>query len=146
MSRPEVTNARTCSSTDEPIKYEYLDHTADVQIHAWGPSVENAIEQCVNAMYAYMTTDPATIEPVYSMDFRASGSDMCSLVYNLLDTCLYHFSTEPFFIGRTCRVLSLSRGDSVAPRRKHNPSDGICNHRPIGEGDKSDVRHVIKFL
>jgi hypothetical protein len=27
------------------IKYEYLDNTADVQIHAWGNSIEESFEQ-----------------------------------------------------------------------------------------------------
>ncbi|CAF4219274.1 unnamed protein product, partial [Rotaria magnacalcarata] len=28
-----------------PIKYEYLDHTADIQIHSWGDSIEESFEQ-----------------------------------------------------------------------------------------------------
>lgn len=27
------------------VKYEYLDNTADVQIHAWGNSIEESFEQ-----------------------------------------------------------------------------------------------------
>ena len=35
--------------------YEYLDHTADVQLHAWGPTLKESFEQCAKAMFGYIT-------------------------------------------------------------------------------------------
>ena len=57
----------------------------------------------------YMTTEIARVQPVYTMDFEASGHDLQSLVYNLLDTCLYNFCAEHFFIGCAAEVLKLER-------------------------------------
>ena len=65
-----------------------------------------------------MIEDVAKVECLYSMDFDACGHDMDSMLYSLLDTCLYHFNAEPFFIGRVCRVLKLRRGDGPFDERR----------------------------
>lgn len=44
-------------------KYEYLGHTADVQLLAWGDTPEEAFKQCAMAMCGYMT-DTDTVEPL----------------------------------------------------------------------------------
>ena len=88
--------------------YEYLDHTADVQFHAWGNSLEEALEQTLISMYGYMTELPS-VNVEYSFDLHASGRDLLSMLFKLLDEALYFFSTEPFFVGRVARVMSLDR-------------------------------------
>ncbi|VDN50332.1 unnamed protein product [Dracunculus medinensis] len=96
--------------TKEPVevKYEYLDHTADVQLHAWGKTLEEAVEQLLVSMYGYMT-ELSSVNVEYSFDMKASGIDLISLVARLLDEALYCFSTEPFFVGRIAEVLSFDR-------------------------------------
>jgi len=80
-------------------KYEYLDHTADVQLHAWGDSLEEAFEQCVMAMFGYMT-EIEKVDIEESQEIEAQGEDMLSLLFHLLDEFLFLFSAEPFFIAR----------------------------------------------
>ncbi|XP_038016789.1 protein archease isoform X2 [Motacilla alba alba] len=87
-------------------KYEYLDHTADVQLHAWGDTLEEAFEQCAMAMFGYMT-DTGTVEPLDTVEVEAEGHDLLSLLFHFLDEWLYKFSADEFFIPRLGRrVLS----------------------------------------
>uniref|UniRef100_A0A669PJF7 Protein archease n=1 Tax=Phasianus colchicus TaxID=9054 RepID=A0A669PJF7_PHACC len=85
-------------------KYEYLDHTADVQLHAWGDTLEEAFEQCVMAMFGYMT-DTETVEPLDTVEVEAEGHDMLSLLFHFLDEWLYKFSANEFFIPRVSAVF-----------------------------------------
>lgn len=41
--------------------YEYLDHTADVQLHAWGRDLAATLEHLVACMFNYVT-DLSTVE------------------------------------------------------------------------------------
>uniref|UniRef100_A0A3Q1IWQ9 Protein archease n=1 Tax=Anabas testudineus TaxID=64144 RepID=A0A3Q1IWQ9_ANATE len=89
-------------------KYEYLDHTADVQIHSWGSSLEEAFEQCAMGMFGYMT-DTETVEPIDTVEVESEGEDMESLLFHFLDDWLYKFSADLFFIPREVKVVHLDR-------------------------------------
>nr|XP_023490025.1 protein archease isoform X1 [Equus caballus] len=80
-------------------KYQYLDHTADVQLHAWGDTLEEAFEQCAMAMFGYMT-DTGTVEPLQTVEVETQGDDLESLLFHFLDEWLYKFSADEFFIPR----------------------------------------------
>nr|XP_025870165.1 protein archease isoform X4 [Vulpes vulpes] len=84
-------------------KYEYLDHTADVQLHAWGDTLEEAFEQCAMAMFGYMT-DTGTVEPLQTVEVETQGDDLQSLLFHFLDEWLYKFSADEFFIPREVKV------------------------------------------
>ncbi|XP_055146940.1 protein archease-like [Symphalangus syndactylus] len=80
-------------------KCEYLDHTADVQLHAWGDTLEEAFEQCAMAMFGY-TTDTGTVEPLQTVEVETQGDDLKFLLFHFLDEWLYKFSADEFFIPR----------------------------------------------
>jgi len=94
--------------------YEYLDHTADVQIHSWGDTFENALEELVAAMFGYMTR----LSLVQSSDenrtkcgadqVSASGHDAESLVFAYLQEWLSLFH-ETGFVARHVKVVNFDR-------------------------------------
>uniref|UniRef100_A0A1B6KSH9 Archease domain-containing protein n=1 Tax=Graphocephala atropunctata TaxID=36148 RepID=A0A1B6KSH9_9HEMI len=91
-----------------PCNYEYLDHTADVQIHAWGETLTEAFEQCANAMFGYMT-EIEYVEMVETHDIEAEGHDLLSLLYHFLDEFLFLFSAEPYLIARKVKILEFDK-------------------------------------
>ncbi|BES96001.1 unnamed protein product [Nesidiocoris tenuis] len=90
------------------IKYEYLDHTADVQLHAWGESLKEAFEQCAMAMFGYIT-EIDYVEIKESQTVEAEGEDLQSLLFHFLDEFLFLFSAEPNFIPRVIRITEFNQ-------------------------------------
>ena len=94
--------------------YEYLDHTADVQCHAWGNSLEHAFENMAPCMFNYMT-DLALVkeDPGFSSEnevIEVKGHDMNSLLFNYMDELLFRFSTDSFCTTRV-KVHSIVKGE-----------------------------------
>ena len=101
-------------------KFEYLDHTADVQLHAWGVNLKEAFEQCAQAMFGYMT-QLERVSCTHTREVEVEGHDMLSLLYTFLDELLYGFCADEFCV-RDChistfdtqrfRIRATSRGET----------------------------------
>ena len=110
---------------DAPIKFEYLDHTADVQIHSWGRSVEEAFEQQVIGVMGLITELESVRVPTApdasgrsadgvggagQREVCVEGHDMHSLLYNFLDEWLFQFNAEAF----VCKRVKITRFDRTS--------------------------------
>ncbi|GLV37926.1 archease [Carabus blaptoides fortunei] len=94
-------------------KYEYLDHTADVQLHAWGDNLKEAFEQCGMAMFAYMT-EIHTVEIKQTATIEATADDLQNLLFHFLDELLFVFSAEPYLIARKLEITEFKTdGDEM---------------------------------
>jgi len=91
-----------------PTGYEYLDHPADVQLHAWGTCLTEAFEQAALAMFGYMT-DLSTVEEADTQEVTAQGHDLESLLFHFLDEWLFLFSAEPFFCASHVEIVEFDR-------------------------------------
>lgn len=99
------------------IQYEFLDHPADVQLHAWGDTLDEAFEQVTIAMFAYIT-DITTVSIESHIDVEVEGIDMLSLLYQLMDEFLFNFCAEPYFVPRVSKfaqpVLPIRSADTAS--------------------------------
>lgn len=82
-----------CAGTN----YEYLDHTADVQCHSWGASLQEAFEHMATCMLNYMTdVSLITIDSEETLELTVEGHDLHALLYNYMTELLFRFSTDSF--------------------------------------------------
>ncbi|XP_065192643.1 protein archease-like [Sycon ciliatum] len=104
----QVNNNDYTGEVMEGAKYEYLDHTADIQIHCWGDTLEEAFEQAVVAMNGYQT-ELEKIDMTSTQTVEAEGEDALSLLFHFLDEFLFIFAADPFFVAREVKILEFDR-------------------------------------
>jgi len=109
------------------MKYEYLDHTADVQLHAWGSNLKEAFENVATAMFGYMT-DIETVAMDVALEIEAEGDDIEGLLFHFLDEFLFSFSAEPFFIPRKIDIIDFDMEDFKIKARGYGEPFDISKH------------------
>ncbi|XP_044184329.1 protein archease-like isoform X1 [Acropora millepora] len=100
--------AGSLSSEHKSVKYEYLDHTADVQLHAWGDDLKEAFEQVATAMFGYMT-DLNSVDVVREEEIMAEGDDIINLLFHFLDEFLFLMCADPYFIVKEVEILEFDK-------------------------------------
>lgn len=92
--------------------FEYLDHTADVWVHAWAPDLEGAFEECVYGLMDTMVDKWAeTVEGSISKAVNISDMTKGALLINFLSEFLFLFDTELFL----ARNVSITRLEATGP-------------------------------
>lgn len=127
-------------------KYEYLDHTADVQLHAWGDSLKEAFEQCGMAMFGYMTT-LSTVEIKQVEEIEAHGHDLESLLFHFLDELLFLFSCDAYLICSKLVITEFNiEGEELMIRCKCYGEEFTLGKHPQGTEVKAitySAMHIV---
>ncbi|GMI43627.1 hypothetical protein TrCOL_g7384 [Triparma columacea] len=114
--------------------YEYLPHTADIQLHAWGVDLPTALSGLAVAMFGYMT-DLNLITPGFGdqtggREIIVKGHDLHSMVYSFLDEWLYRFHSEGFI----CSHVSVYSINSVTSECKTSGRGEVFNMEKHKQG------------
>lgn len=136
--------------------FEFLEHTADVYIAAYGKDLREAFENAALAMFETMT-DTADVKREREDIIEVEGEDVESLLYNWLESLLVKFEVENMLYS-FFNVLSIERddgklklkakiyGEPFSPE-KHKQKVGIkavTYHRM--EINESPDKVTIKFI
>jgi SHS2 domain-containing protein len=75
------------------MRFEILEHPADIGFRAYGNSMEELFANCAHALISIIL-DPSGIIPAQQVQLRAEGSDRESLLVNWLNEVLYYVDTR----------------------------------------------------
>jgi len=101
IGRPEVAGANEKVMHGD---YEHLDHTADIQFHAWGSDFEKALEALGCCLFDYVT-EITSIEETDegNRTYEIEGADIEKFIFRFLDELLYGFTGDDI----ACRTVSV---------------------------------------
>ncbi len=74
-------------------KFDFLEHTADVYIAAYGTNLNEAFENAALAMFEVMT-DTKKVNPAHRDNFSVDAEDEYALLYNWLEALLVKFEVN----------------------------------------------------
>ncbi len=73
--------------------YRFLDHTADLGVEAWAPTLDAAFEEAARGVFAYVL-EPTRVDAVGEVQVEVTGRDAEELLLNWLDELLFVQQTE----------------------------------------------------
>jgi|SRR3989344_5123310 len=81
------------------MKYEFLEHTADIKFKAYGKTLEEAFENTTLAISEYLSREEK-ISSKKGKTITIHGTDLENLLYNFLDEIIYLLDAENFLVAK----------------------------------------------
>ena len=92
---------------DKNVKFEFLEHTADVYIASYGKTMEEAFENAAIAMFEVMT-DTQKVKSTLEDSILVKGKDELELLYNWLEILIVNFEVKNRLYSKF-KILSLKK-------------------------------------
>ena len=137
-------------------KFEFLEHTADAYVAAYGRSLKEALENAALALFEVMT-EVEKVKPEVEETVEVEGYDEQSLLYNWLEELLVNFETTGNLYSKF-KILSIERtpkGFRLKARIWGEPFDPERHLQKVGvkavtyhqmEVIKEPERTTLKFI
>ncbi len=119
--------------------FEFIDHTADVGIIAYGTTISQAFANAARALFSLITELDAVREVLYR-DIELTASDEESLLVEWLNELIYLFDTENIIFKRF-EITVLS--DTRLKARGYGEKVDSLRHK-LKTGVKAATYHMLK--
>jgi len=80
--------------------FEFRDHTADVQVRSWGPSLEEAFSQTAYSLMTTITPNLNKITGKVERKITVEAEDIEALLFDFLSEFLYIFDVEELIFNQ----------------------------------------------
>ncbi|KAL8273417.1 hypothetical protein Esti_002662 [Eimeria stiedai] len=118
---PPSSSSNSSSSSMRLIGLEYLDHTADIIVHAVSPSL-GALFACVAmGMFNYMT-DLLLVRPTESQLISAKGRDLSGLLFAFLNEMHALYGEVYFFVSQIKDIRFRTEAATSAATAAESPA------------------------
>ena len=126
-------------------RFEFLEHTADLYIAAFGRSLEEALENAASAMFEGMT-DSAKVQPKREDRIEVEGYDEQALLYNWLEALLVKFDITGNLYSRfnVEKIEKTSQGFKLKARIWGEPFDKEKHLSKVGV--KAVTYHQMEII
>ena len=106
--------------------WEHFPHIADIGVHGFGATLNNAFEQAAMALTA-IVTDPAAIDPDATIEICCEAPDPELLLADWLNAVIYEMVTRKMLFSRftvdiSGQVLQGSASGEKIHVEKHQPA------------------------
>ena len=81
------------------MKYEFLDHTADAKIRAYGQNIEEAFVNAGLAVFSILK-NPDEVKSIINKDVNVESKEYSSLLYDFLEELLFLLDTKRFLLSK----------------------------------------------
>ncbi len=124
-----------------PNVFDYLEHTSDIYIVAYGSNLVELFENAGKALYESMVKT-SEVEPVVEKKIEAEGFDLENLLYQWLEELLFIYYSENIMCSEiVVNEITLAReNDEIVYRIK-----GLCRGEEFNP-DKHEPRVEIKAV
>jgi len=114
------------------MKYEFLNHTADAKIRAYGQNIEEAFVNAGLAVFSILK-NPDKVKSIINKDVNVESKEYSSLLYDFLEELLFLLDTEGFLLSKITNLkiekkqgkLNLSCKIAGDNYKKYNISGNI---------------------
>jgi len=109
------------------MRYELLEHTADVMVRAHGKDLEECFANAAYALFDQIV-DVSKVEPRTEVSFEVEGHDLESMLYNFLSEFLYLHDAKQLVLCefdvriQGHKVICKAKGERLSSerhRRRH---------------------------